>query len=362
MIPADDTCGGWRWPGVGATPEHGGALTAATARFGVPAAGWLDLSTGINPWPYPFDIAKITSEETLWTRLPDAAALMRLRTVAATAYGLDPAQGATHVVAAPGTQALLQLLPLLWRDSPVTVLGFTYAGHAHAWRHAGHHVTIVPRPAAADAEALLALATPGAVLVLVNPNNPDGTHYPPAPLLALAARLGELGGLLVVDEAFADPLPNLSLAPAVGMPGLCVLRSFGKFFGLAGVRLGFALGWPALIARLESGLGPWAVSGPTLAVGMQALVDRSWSAATRQRLVQAAAALDTALAGCGVAVLGGTPLFRLIAHPDAAQIFIRCAQQGVLVRAFDARPDWLRIGLPPAGVERLLAAIGTYPA
>lgn len=329
-----------------AMPEHGGSLVWAESRFGRPAAGWVDLSTGLNPWPHP--LPPVAPET--WQRLPDARAVADLLTAAAGHYGVpDPA----CIVAAPGTQTLIQLLPRLSRPTGRTaILGFTYAEHAHRWRMAGHEVTVI---------ASLDEAAACDTVVVVNPNNPDGRRVPPDRLLDLAARLAARGGRLIVDEAFADVVPEVSVATQAGQQdGLVVLRSFGKFFGLAGIRLGFAVAPPTLARSITAELGPWAVAGPALAVGRAALADAAWIAATRHRLAAAARALDATLSAHGLNVAGGTDLFRLVHTERAMALFEVLGARGILVRAFPERPDYLRIGLPAdaAARRRLAEALG----
>lgn len=325
--------------------EHGGGLDQAELLFGRPAAGWLDLSTGINPWPYPLPVFPTDC----WQRLPGSAALARLNAVAAGFYRVpDP----DCLVAAAGSQALIQLLPRLLPPGPVAVVGPTYGEHVRCWRLAGH-----------DAAEVAGLPDDGGhyrYVVVVNPNNPDGRTRQPADLVALARRMAAVDGLLVVDEAFGETAPELSVAPATGQGGLVVIRSFGKFFGLAGLRLGFAAAAPALVAALAGSLGPWAVSGPAHVVAIQALADPAWIAETRRRLTAAAAELDRVLTQAGLGVVGGTPLFRLIESADAGEIYDRCGRAGILLRRFSARPSWLRLGLPPdrGGLERLAACLG----
>ncbi len=328
-----------------AVTDHGGALDRAIRRFGA-GADWLDLSTGINPWSYP--VPPLPPEA--WQRLPDDGALMALKQAARAAYG---APKAAPVAAAPGSQALIQWLPRLTPPTGVAILTPTYAEHARCWRLAGHEVAEV---------ADLTDAAP--VLVLTHPNNPDGRRFDPGELLRLADRLAARGGFLVVDEAFADPMPAMSLVPEAGRPGLMVLRSFGKFFGLAGLRLGFAFGPADLVERLEAALGPWAVSGPALAIGRNALSDTAWIAATRVRLAAAADALEALLATHDLEPLGGTELFCLIRTDRAAAIHDRLGRHHILVRDFAAYPDRLRFGLPPdeAAMERLDQALSASPA
>lgn len=322
---------------------HGGNLSRAAARFGIPEAEWLDLSTGINPVPYPDTILSAAS----LTRLPAEGALADLLAAAREAYGVPTAGG---LCAAAGTQALIQVLPAVVPARNVAVVGPTYSEHARAWRGSGRAVREVDDLAAAGGAD---------VVVLTNPNNPDGRQWQPAALDAVRTALARAGGLLVVDEAFADVAPALSLAPMAGADGLVVLRSFGKFFGLAGLRLGFAAGPPALIAEIEALLGPWAVSGPAIEIGRRALADRAWIAAARTNLAGLRHRLDGVLSAAGFTIAGGTDLFRLVTCDDAEAVFLALARAGVLTRPFEGRPHWLRIGLPgdEAGFARLAHAL-----
>jgi cobalamin biosynthetic protein CobC len=200
------------------------------------------------------------------------------------------------------------------------------------------------------------------LVVVVNPNNPDGRIVGRDALLALADTLAP--GLLVVDEAFMDVGPSdASLASEVARPNLVVLRSFGKFFGLAGLRLGFALAPPEIAGRLAAALGPWAVSGPALAIGAAALADAAWIAATRMRLAAASRRLDDLLAVAALEAVGGTALFRLVRTPVADALFEHLGAAGIFVRRFAGEPTWLRFGLPgdePAW-QRLAAALRDAP-
>ncbi|EME68420.1 histidinol-phosphate/aromatic aminotransferase and cobyric acid decarboxylase [Paramagnetospirillum caucaseum] len=255
-----------------------------------------------------------------------------------------------RVVAGSGSQALIQALPRITPPADAAILGPTYGEHARAWAAAGHRVREIGR---------LDEAGDATVVVAVNPNNPDGRIIAPGQLLDLAARLAARGGLLVVDEAFCDERPDLSLTAAT-RPGLVVLRSFGKFFGLAGLRLGFAVAAEEMADRLAAHLGPWPVSGPALGIGAAALADEAWSAATIARLSDAAARLDAILGGAGLEVAGGTFLFRLARHDHAAELYERLGRAGILVRAFAFRSDILRIGLlgDAAAERRLGTALG----
>jgi cobalamin biosynthetic protein CobC len=321
---------------------HGGDLGAARRLFPAAPEPFVDLSTGINPFPYPLP----RLDPGVFARLPELAALDRLAAIAAAAYG---APSAAQVVAAAGVQTLLPHVYALVPRGRATVLAPTYAEHARVAALAGHQV----REAADMTD--LAVAD---LAILVNPNNPDGRRVARHDLLALADALAP--GLLVVDEAFADVAPaDAGLAPAVGRPNLVVLRSFGKFFGLAGVRLGFALAAPQVAARLRVALGPWAVSGPALAIGAAALADSGWIASMRDRLAATAQRLDDLLVAAGLDVVGGTALFRLVRASNAADVFDQLGRAGIFVRRFAERPAWLRFGLPrdEAAWQRLAQAL-----
>ncbi len=316
-------------PGI----AHGGILTAARRRFPGAPEPFIDLSTGINPVAYPMPDLPLET----FTRLPDPAAVAALQEVAAGAFGVaDPAM----VVAAPGTQILISLLPYLRPLPSVAIHSPTYGEHAAAWAQSGSAVTPVGSIDALDRAV-------GAVIC--NPNNPDGRRWAPTQLLAVAGRLAHRGGLLVVDEAFADfEGPGISAAPALPHPGLVVLRSFGKAYGLAGLRLGFALASPDIAARLRSALGPWAVSGPAIALGREALADANWRERSSRRLAGDTARLDRLLTGAGLRLVGGTRLFRLFAGRFAAELAGRLGGAGLLVRSFVGYPEWLRFGVPGA--------------
>ncbi|MEH3119095.1 MAG: threonine-phosphate decarboxylase CobD [Methylorubrum populi] len=308
--------------GSGDAIPHGGDLDAARRLFPGAPEPWIDLSTGINPVPYPLP----PLEASALRRLPSPADLARLKSAAAAAYG---APGPDHVAAAPGTQILIGMLPRLVPTARVAVVGPTYAEHAAAWIRSGHAVRVVDDPAAAEGAE---------VVVAVSPNNPDGRVFSPEALRPAA------GGLAVLDQAFAD---FEAVDPAVPRPGLVVLRSFGKTYGLAGLRLGFALAEPALVRRIEAALGPWAVSGPAIAAGCAALADADWRREAAAARARDAARLDRMIARAGGRILGGTALFRTATFADAPALFRRLGEAGISVRRFPEAPERLRFGLPP---------------
>lgn len=322
---------------------HGGRLDAARRLYPNAPQPWIDLSTGINPRPYR--LPPIAPEA--WTRLPDDDAFAALEATARAAYRM-PDEAA--LVAGSGVQAFIQLLPRIFPAGRVGVLDFTYAEHAACWKAAGAQTIIV--------DALSDLAAFDAA-VIVNPNNPDGRLVSPDELAPLARDMTRRGKLLILDESFMDFTPEESASSLTAMEGVVVLRSFGKAYGLAGLRLGFALCAPARAAALRAAIGPWAVSGPALAIGAQALADTGWRDVAAAACAADAARLDALLAGAGFELIGGVSLYRLFRHACAADWFARLCENGVLTRAFPERPEWLRFGLPAdeAAWERLTAAL-----
>jgi cobalamin biosynthetic protein CobC len=326
--------------------EHGGALAAARKLFPNAPEPFLDLSTGINPHPYAGP--ELPSE--VFTRLPDPAAINRLSAIAAHAYG---APSSIHVVPAPGTQILLTHVANLVPPGNAAVLGPTYAEHVRMAALVGHAVKQV-----GEIDDLKGAD----IAVVVNPNNPDGRLVPKDVLLGLANDL-DPHGLLVIDEAFVDVSSvGTSLADQVACGNIVVLRSFGKFFGLAGLRLGFALAAPQIASRLKTSLGPWAVSGPAIAIGEAALANERWIEATRAALADAARRLDRLLVEAKLDVVGGTSLFRLVRTQSAPALFHHLGRAGILVRHFTENPTWLRFGLPggEADWQRLRSALRAF--
>lgn len=323
------------WP---PRPPHGGNLHTAIARFGGAPDDWLDLSAALNPQPYPTP----TLDPALWQHLPPPCpALLD----AARAYYRAP-----HLLAVAGSQAAIHTLPRLRRPGRVALVSPSYAEHRWGWQAAGHQLSACPP----DAHALLAAAAQHDVLVVCQPNNPTGHRYPPELLIHCARQLAAHGGWLVVDEAFIDPTPEHSVAAASPhWPGLVVLRSVGKFFGLAGLRLGFVLGHPQLLAALDCALGPWTVSAAAQQIGRLALADLHWPAQARQRLHHASGQLAALLTRHGLAE-SGTALFRS-GWPDAgalpaAQLHQRLAEQRIWTRLLDGERPGVRFGLPADAV------------
>ncbi|WP_236189701.1 threonine-phosphate decarboxylase CobD [Pseudomonas pharyngis] len=307
--------------------EHGGRLRRAALQYGIAEEDWLDLSTGLAPWPFPVPDIPLRA----WARLPEND------------DGLEQAAcdyyGTSQVLPVAGSQMAIQLLPRLRRAGKVGVLSPCYAEHAEAWRRSGY---IVREVLEQEVDFFLDSLD---VLVVVNPNNPTGLNLTPARLLDWHARLAQRGGWLVVDEAFMDNTPQLSLAPHAHQVGLIVLRSFGKFFGLAGVRLGFVLAERKLLRLLAEQVGPWAVSGPTRVLGQACLRDTEGHTRQRIRSDEASERLAALLERYGFKPQGGCALFQWLITEQASALHEFMARRGILLRLF-AHNSSLRFGLP----------------
>lgn len=323
--------------------EHGGRLQRAVQRYGIAREHWLDLSSGIAPWSYAIPDIPLQA----WARLPE------------TDDGLEQAAAEYYrvrqVLPVAGSQAAIQALPQLRARGTVGVLSPCYTEHAEGWRRAGHQVLEL------QGEQVDDLLDSLDVLVVVNPNNPTGCLLKAEQLLDWHARLAARGGWLLVDEAFMDNTPQHSIGAQAERPGLIVLRSFGKFFGLAGVRLGFVLAEPALLQRLAELLGPWTISGPTRILGQACLLD---SAAHQHQIARCEAAsqqLAAVMKAAGFAPAGGCDLFQYLVTHQAEQLHEFMAQRGILLRLFN-QPASLRFGLPAtaADFQRLQQAFNDY--
>lgn len=332
-------------------PLHGGRLLVASRRYGIAPADWMDLSTGINPQPWP--VPAVPQEA--WQRLPEDDD--GLEAAAAAYYGCD------SLLPVAGSQAAIQLLPSLFPHRRVAILSPTYSEHPHGWSQAGHAVRAV---APADIDAAVDQAD---VLLLVQPNNPCGTLFAPAQVLGWRDRLAARGGTVLVDEAFIDATPEASVVAHCGASdqdgsdqdashrdgshkdgsprdaSLIVLRSLGKFFGLAGARVGFVFAPRALLDALAARLGPWPVAGPSRWVARHALADRAWQQQQRARLAVDGARLAALLRATGWGEVSGCALFQRVLTPQAGVLNDAFARRGILLRHFE-QPASLRFGLP----------------
>lgn len=321
---------------------HGGRLREAAAQYAIPLENWLDLSTGINPhaWPVP----PLPPE--CWQRLPEEHDGLEM--AAATYYGNE------NLLPVAGSQAAIQWLPHLLPRAMVACLSPLYSEHPQAWQRAGHRLRHLQN---ANLQRALAAATP--YVLLCNPNNPTADCQPQAAVVDAAEQLKKRGGWLIVDEAFADAEPENSLTALAGTaaaPNLIVFRSLGKFFGLAGLRVGFLFAAPDLLAKLADLIGPWSIAGPSRAAARLALADHEWQNAMRPQLKTASQRLQQLLQPFGD--VKATTLFATLTSPDTFDLHTFLAERAILTRHFEQHP-LLRFGLPADEAEwqRLASAL-----
>ena len=322
-------------------PVHGGRLNTVAQQSDIELDNWLDLSTGINPngWPVP------SMPERIFTRLPEDDDGL---TDAATGY-----YGTNNHVVVAGSQAAIQLLPQLRSTCRVGILNPGYEEHAYCWHAAGHTVSLI---SAADIDSLIDELD---VIILINPNNPTGEMFTRVQLLDWHDRLVNRDGWLVVDEAFMDSQFGHSLLEYTQRKGLIILRSLGKFFGLAGLRVGFVFAEKSLLNKLAYRLGPWSVSHPSRYIASLALSDFNWQQKTRQFITRQSDKLITLLAVHNLAPHGGTHLFQWVKNMNALQWYEQLAQQGILVRYFEQTSS-LRFGLPKNDIELERLGLALY--
>ncbi|MTI09364.1 threonine-phosphate decarboxylase CobD, partial [Curvivirga aplysinae] len=298
-----------------------------------PKDKWIDLSTGINQSAYPFDL----KENFNINALPSKALYEACLTATGSYY--DARLTPSNALLTPGSQFIISQLPHLFAPDEIAILYPTYGEHVPAWKEAGHQVHLVK-----DINEAQALNTK--FILLVNPNNPDGKFYSQSELLEISNQQASKGGCLVIDEAFIDISPEDSLSDYAGQDGLIILRSFGKFFGLAGIRLGTLLAPQEIIERLQRRLGPWAVSSITLAVATQAYQDQEWIEQQKADLIKSSEKMDHLFSAIGCDIVGGTILYRLFHIKNASALFYHLGHQGIYLRHFEYNPNWLRVGVP----------------
>lgn len=328
--------------------EHGGHLITAARQYNIPKQDWIDLSTGINPNGWP--ISEIPAE--CWQRLPEANDQLSL---AAQQY-----YQCQSILPVAGSQAAIQLLPLLRKKSKVGVLSPAYAEHAYNWKRAGHEVIEITNDIETTIESQIHQLD---VLIVINPNNPTGQYFHKQQLLNWHEILSNRGGWLIIDEAFVDSTPENSLSSYPATNGLIILRSVGKFFGLAGIRCGFIIAPKAFLTKVDEKLGPWTISNPSRFIAMNALLDTEWQKETQQKIKKQSLRLSSLLTEYNFNIDGKTDLFHWVKSQSAEKIYQHLAQHGILTRLFN-RPASIRFGLPKnehqwLHLEKVLAEINS---
>jgi len=335
-------------------PDHGGDLVWASDTFHRPIHEWVDLSTGISPWAYP--VPNVPPET--WQPLPYQQ--QPLLDAAAHYYQCPY----THVLPVAGSQCAIDAIPQTLKKSCVAIPLTGYQEHAKSWEKSGHQVIHYDDP-----EQLQCLLAQKKIhhIVIINPNNPTAEYWSMSALLALHSQLSSQQKL-IVDEAFMDLDEQHSLRSYIGrdtaFDNIIVLRSVGKFFGVAGVRLGFVLSASSYLSLLQQVIPLWQVSNIALWLGEKILLDDEWQQLQCKRIYQRqqkmCVVLSTIFKHYSLQQAG---LFTTLIG-DQAEVysqFMTAAEAGVLLRYGDckianaygteeshqeARRAWLRIGLP----------------
>ncbi len=322
-------------------PDHGGDIIWAANTFGIPHENWLDLSTGISPWSWPCENMPIEPFRTL---PPNDD---QLRETARKYYACD----VEHILPVPGAQFLISMIPFWVKKGRVALPSIGYREHLNAWIKAGHD-TVFYR----DPHEIFSMIEKGDLnyIVIINPNNPTSEKMSPDTVLAIQSQLRQKHGqnrLLVLDEAFSDSFPELALPNTERDSNTLVLRSFGKFFGLAGVRLGFFIANPKWLSKFRDVHGPWLVSHPALWLASRALADTPWINQQRRRIkAQSEALRGFLLEHYDDAMIRSSDLFQTVfaSADELYRDFLAFAQQGILLRyqSYGDHSAWLRFGLP----------------
>jgi cobalamin biosynthetic protein CobC len=324
---------------------HGGQLNNVAKLFKRPLNEWLDLSTGISPISYPIP----SIPQIIWQQLPQ------------TSNGLIEAAkryyGTGNIITTSGSQAVIARLPSLYLnytkrlpnkiDVWLPVVG--YKEHERSWHDAGFNIKRYQNlPTFKDLKL-------NAIVVVINPNNPTGELHQQHTLKALLKTVESLSGWLIIDEAFMDVItPNQTLIDLSTNKHLFVLRSIGKFFGLAGIRIGFLSAHSMWLLKLQQLSSPWEVNGPAQFIAEQALKDHTWQSAQRKTLIALSIKLEMLLTetfadstnNCLKNIeVSGCGLFKTLVHPQATEIYQKFCHQGLYVRLCDEN-NALRFGIP----------------
>ncbi|MFZ5814749.1 MAG: threonine-phosphate decarboxylase CobD [Bacillota bacterium] len=308
-------------------PLHGGDLVAASRRWGIPPERFLDFSANINPLgPPPAALEAARSALAGVANYPEPFA-RSLRAALARHHGLPE----EAVLVGNGAAEVLYLLLRQAAGRRVALPAPGFAEYGRAARAAGAELLTYPPDRPTPPPGL----RQGDWLILCNPHNPTGGIYDPGQVLALAE---QTPATLLVDEAFIDltePGEAGSVIPAVlRRPNLVVARSLTKFYALPGLRIGYAVAPPAMVAALDGARDPWSVSSLAQAAALAALADEAFAARTREWVRAERPFLAAALAGLpGYTVCPPAANFVLVRAPQPAHaVQERLGPQGILIR------------------------------
>lgn len=314
--------------------EHGGNLDEAAQAYGFEPGMMHDLSTGIAPMSYQMPLPASDA----YQALPLASDMEALCKVARACYRVPDA---ASLCVGGGSQALLAALPYLFASCLVWCPEPTYNEHHYRWEKASHQV-----------DGGLSCPQEAKIIILGQPNNPTGRLWQADEIARYLAHVKQCDGLLIIDEAFVDIMPEHSSCQIAGDEALVILRSVGKFYGLAGLRVGFAIGGANFIARLQDEIGPWPVSQPALLVAKTALADKDWQARHLAKLQEICDWQSDVLAKAGFEIITSMALFITIRHKRMAAFHHHLASHGYWTRIYQNDKQMMRLGLLAPDCDR----------
>lgn len=260
---------------------HGGDVYAASRELGCGVERIVDFSASINPLgPSPRVWRALSHAHEALKHYPDPTCL-DLRTALASLWGCSVG----HIIVGNGSTELIHLLPTSLGLRHLLIVGPTFSEYAASMVRMKRRITTVYaerregyRPPIERIASLLGRKPPrhGGIdsVVLCNPNSPTGQACDAAAVMRLARMAQRRKVLFIVDEAFVDYCPERSVLPlSSNVPNVIVLRSLTKFFGLPGLRVGYAVAARSLVERMERHLPPWSVNALGQLAGLAALRD-----------------------------------------------------------------------------------------
>ena len=308
--------------------QHGGDIDLAIKKYGGQRADWIDLSTGINRTSYPWqESVKVELRD-----LPSSKLLMGLEKAASRAYKV--AEG-TDTAAVQGAQQIISLLPICLKNyNSVAILGPTYNEYEKAFKSSGikaETVSEVSKLSSSD------------IAIIVNPNNPTGKVIAEEILDDLSKKVR----ILIIDESFK----MFSSRRIQKFDNVIQINSLGKFFGLAGVRLGFVSGPSDFIKSVREMLGPWPISSIAAEIGIIALNDTTWISEMEKILLEGSNVLHKACSTKNWKLVGKTNLFHTYATSSCLEVEEQFAAHYIWIRTFDYSQTWIRLGIPTSKYE-----------
>ncbi|MBI1841441.1 MAG: histidinol-phosphate transaminase [Verrucomicrobia bacterium] len=339
-------------PNLASLPVYqpGRPIEDVARELGMPSRDIIKLASNENPnGPSPAALAAMEKALRQLHLYPDGNAFYLKRRLAEK-LGVTP----SHLVLGNGSNEIIEFVghALMGPGAEVVASQYCFAVYPIVARLFGAELVTVPaRDYGHDLPAMARAITPRTRVVFVaNPNNPTGTLASPNALRAFIAQV-PAHALLVMDEAYIEFLENAEdLIPTVlggGMPNLILMRTFSKIYGLAGLRLGYGIAHPDLIAALEKVRQPFNINALAQAGALAALDDVEHLTATRRRNLEGLDYLSRELAALRLETVPSAANFILARVGDGQRVFDALQRRGVITRPMAGYqlPEWIRISV-----------------